>query len=347
MKHHENLQSSIATDSSIETIRAIAVLLVFVHHLHSILGLNIHYFSQVGGWLGVQMFFIISGYLIIKSASKYSARTYAKYRIYRIYPAYIFWFFTFSLIFNQINADSLDIKSLLLHLTFLQHFFPAAYLKYNALSVSWTLSVEAVWYVIAFLVAIPFFKRPTLFAFLAIAVSCLWTFGGNVYFPSYGLLNDHQKNLFGNNNIIGQLPFFFFGAWIAAKEPKFDQAALLSIVISTLLLFPAWAPHSPHPIFITGFGVAAFFLMLKNTRYTNAKPVKFLSDVSYSFYLIHYPIIVIVANSISNKYQVALVSLVATLVLSYISYRLIEQPFINYSKRRLPSGKLDQPAAST
>lgn len=345
MKPNENSQG--ITHSSIETIRAIAVLLVFVHHLHSTLGVSIHYFGEIGGWLGVQMFFIISGYLIIQSASKYSAAAYAKYRAYRIYPAYLFWFFTFSLIFDHINTASIDFKSLLLHLTFLQHFFPQAYYKYNALSVSWTLSVEAVWYVIAFLVVTPFFKRPTLFALLAIVVACLWTFKGNTYFPSYALLNDHQKNLFANNNILGQLPFFFFGAWIAAKEPKFDSAALLSIVISTILLFSAWAPHSPHPTFITGFGVAAFFLLLKNTQYTSTKPVKFLSDISYSFYLIHYPIIVILSNSIAEKYYAAIASLLVTLLLSYISYRLIEQPFINYSKKQSAYEKLGQPVASS
>lgn len=328
-------------------MRAIAVLLVFVHHLHSPLGLSIPYFAQVGGWMGVQMFFIISGYLIIKSAAKYSAGTYAKYRIFRIYPAYIFWFIVSTLLFHQFVPVSLDVKSLLLHLTFLQHFFPEAYLKYNALAVSWTLSVEAVWYVIAFLVAPLFYKRPMSFALAAIAISCLWTFGGSGYHPSYQSLNDYQKNLFINNHVIAQLPYFFFGAWIAAREPKFDQAALLSIVISTLLLFPGWSNYSPHPIFITGFGVAAFFLLLKNTTYENAKPVKFLSDVSYSFYLIHYPAIVLTAQFTQNKYLVAVVSLGITVALSYLSYRLIEQPFIRYSKGQGSAVKKLDPAAAS
>lgn len=336
MAPRENLPSS--NDSSIETIRAIAVLLVFVHHLYSIAGILVPYLSPIGGWLGVQMFFVISGYLIIKSAVKYSALEYARHRIYRIYPAYILWFLVFSLVFKHIRPGSIDVKSLFIHLTFLQHFFPAAYLKYNALSVSWTLTVEATWYVVAFLVAKRFFKNPTAIVLWAVLVACIWTFGGNKFYPSYELLDDGQKNLFGNNNVISQLPFFFFGAWIAVKEPKLDPAGLLALIVPTIFLFPTWEGLSPHPIFITGLGVSAFFLLLKSADYKNAAPIKLISDISYSFYLVHFPIIVLVTRFTSNKYAIAAGSLLLTLLISYASYKLVEQPFIRFSKRKPAMG---------
>ena len=108
-------------NAAIETLRALAVALVFVHHLYS--GANIvllPFVAHIGGWLGVQIFFVVSGYLIIISAKRYSIKNYARHRFMRIYPAYIFWFLIFSLIFGQLTLQSLDTKALLAHLTFLE-----------------------------------------------------------------------------------------------------------------------------------------------------------------------------------------------------------------------------------
>ncbi|MBS0467390.1 MAG: acyltransferase [Proteobacteria bacterium] len=94
---------------SIDTLRAAAVLMVFMNHLHSMGIITIPYFGISGGWLGVQIFFVISGYLIIQSAMRYSTLDYLKHRVLRIYPAYLFWFFAFSLILGSLTLDSLDI----------------------------------------------------------------------------------------------------------------------------------------------------------------------------------------------------------------------------------------------
>ncbi len=65
----------------------------------------------------------------------------------------------------------------------------------------------------------------------------------------------------------------------------------------------------------------------------NPKFVKLLSDISYSFYLIHYPIIVLVSKSVGDKTLVTTISISATVALAYLSYRFIEQPFIKLAKR--------------
>ena len=159
---------------SIETLRAAAVVLVFMNHLHSLNILSIPYFGISGGWMGVQIFFVISGYLIIQSALRYSASDYIRHRVLRIYPAYILWFFVFLIIFKQFQWNSIDAKSLLIHLLFLQHFFPDAYLKYNPLSVSWTLTIEMVWYVVAFFIATRFVKSPTKITAVFVCLACFW-----------------------------------------------------------------------------------------------------------------------------------------------------------------------------
>lgn len=319
---------------SIETLRAAAVILVFMNHLHSLKVLTVPYFGISGGWIGVQIFFVISGYLIIQSAIRYSAVDYIRHRALRIYPAYLLWFLVFSLAFGDLKFDSFDIKSFLIHLFFLQHLFPEAYLKYNALSVSWTLTIEMVWYVIAFLIAGKFVKSPSKVTALFVLISCVWVYGGTKWHPLVKSLEAIYVYFFIQNNAIAQMPFFLFGAWIAIKQPKYDKAALLSIFISTVVLFKSWEPVFVSPIFLTGLGISALFLILKDTEYKNPRSVKLLSDISYSFYLIHYPMIVLSSYVVQNKYHRTFLAFFATVAVSYISYKLVEQPFMNMAKRK-------------
>lgn len=332
-----NRDKTTPTSHSIETLRAAAVLMVFANHLHSQGILTIPYFGISGGWLGVQIFFVISGHLIIKSAARYSARDYFIHRSLRIYPAYIFWFVVFSLILRKISLETLNIEKLLAHLLFLQHFFPSAYQKYDALSVTWTLTIEIVWYILAFLLVTNFYKSPSRYTIASVILACIWV-SFCLHFPIFPRIQDPgQRYFFIQNNAIAQMPFFFFGAWIAVKSPQFDKAALLGLVVSTVALFKAWEPVAVTPIFITGFGVASLFLILKDLKYKNPRPVKVLSDISYSFYLIHYPILILTAQITENSYYRALLGLALTAVASYASYRLIEKPFMNLARRKTAS----------
>ncbi len=318
--------------SAIETLRALAVLLVFVHHLHSAANLTTPYFAYVGGWLGVQIFFVVSGYLIYISASRYDLRSYFFHRFFRIYPAYIFWFFAFLLVFGYFQRDDGDFSGLLIHLLFLQHFSPTDYSKYNSLYVSWTLTIEIVWYVFAFLLAPKIKDQPLKVTAFFLVTSLFWVSSGYKYFPAYESLSSGEKVFFAHNNVIAQLPFFFFGALIARFEPIFDRAALLTLFLLTVVIFPAWQSMFPNPIFVTGLGVSALFLLLKGVDYKNNRIISLFSDISYSFYLIHYPIIVLVAKYGANKYWLPILALGLTVLFSYISFRLIEVPFIKFGK---------------
>lgn len=329
-----NVDNQTSTKNSIETLRAVAVILVFMHHLHSSNTLTIPYFGIAGGWMGVQIFFVISGYLIIQSALRYGAIDYIKHRVLRIYPAYLVWFVVFSFIFDNFQSSTIDLESLLIHLLFLQHFFPEAYFKYNALRVSWTLTIEVVWYVIAFLIATRFFKSPSKITVISVVIACIWVFGGTKWHPLTKNMEGSSVFFFVNNNAISQMPFFFFGAWIATNQPKYDKAGLMAIFLVTVVLFNSWGQAFPSPIFLTGFGFSALFLIIKNTEYENPKIIKILSDASYSFYLIHYPIIILTSQIFHNKYHKMFFAFFATMIVAYISYKVIEQPFMNMARKK-------------
>jgi peptidoglycan/LPS O-acetylase OafA/YrhL len=150
----------------------------------------------------------------------------------------------------------------------------------------------------------------------------------------YKSLDSVARFFFVNNNFVNQLPFFFFGAYIAVKNPRFDKAGLFAVFLVAVILSSSWKAHFPDPIFITGFGVASLFLILKDTNYSNPRFVNFLSDISYSFYLIHYPVIVSVARLVEKREMVVILSIAITVTLAYLSHRFIEQPFIRMAKRR-------------
>lgn len=270
---------------------------------------------------------------------RYSTLDYLKHRVLRIYPAYLFWFFAFSLILGSLTLDSLDIKSLLAHLLFLQHFLPNAFEKYNALPVSWTLTVEAVWYVLAFFIATKFHKAPAKYTIIFILLACAWV-NSSIHFGIFsGIQDPGQRYFFIQNSALAQMPFFLFGAWIAVKPPRLDKAALLALFISTVALFKSWEPIAVTPIFITGLGVSALFLILKDLNYRNPKSVKLLSDISYSFYLIHYPILILMSKFFSGKYSHALFAFIVTMAVSYISYLFIEKPFMRMARNKIPAIK--------
>jgi peptidoglycan/LPS O-acetylase OafA/YrhL len=61
------------------------------------------------------------------------------------------------------------------------------------------------------------------------------------------------------------------------------------------------------------------------------RPVKFLGDVSYSFYLLHFPVMLTCTSITLLRFKSMqaswMLSLIFTLALSLITYKFIEQPF--------------------
>ena len=168
-----------------------------------------------GGWLGVQMFFVISGYLIIRSAEKYTGIEYALHRFFRIWPAYVFWFLVIGVLGGMIGARSLLDPLLYPHLTLMQQFFPNSYLKFDVLKTSWTLTVEVVWYVLAFLLARAGRRYYLPVALASVIVATWWIYAGKGLHPFWGSWESIYDYFFITNLFVSQLPFFLFGCLIA------------------------------------------------------------------------------------------------------------------------------------
>ena len=77
--HHRN---------PVNLLRALAVLAVVVHHLAHYEGSSVPWLSAIGGQVGVQLFFLISGFLLVRSAGRLGWARFLAGRAIRILPCY-------------------------------------------------------------------------------------------------------------------------------------------------------------------------------------------------------------------------------------------------------------------
>lgn len=327
----------------IEYIRSFAVISVFLHHVGVYYNLDIPYFKVHGGWLGVYLFFIISGYLITKNIEKYNVSIYYAKRIFRIFPAYIFWFLL-SLFINDKNAIakiSNEIFSFFVNLMCLQHLFPKSFLEFNNLNVTWTLTIEVLWYIMA-PVCIIYLRKYLLYTFIiSLVLSIFWlklsSMGISKQFLGLDYCPKNYEFLFINNHFLALFPYFLTGSLIykfnlekvIRKNHIFSTISLVIIIIIPDKIFTFMNPSPVMPL-LMGSIVILFLKIHKSSLI-----ISFLSKISYSFYLTHFFVLILV-NKITHEdfYTKALLAFLITIIVSYLSYMFIEKPCVRFIKKR-------------
>ena len=197
--------------NDIQGLRAIAFLLVFIFHL------NNHWLS--GGFLGVDLFFVISGYLMTTitindiEKNKFSFITFFEKRFKRILPAYLFFLLIISILgsLTLIYTDIYKLRlSIIKAIKFISNLYFStgdsyfgAKLSENPLLHTWSLSIEMQFYLILPFVLV-FFKKHLLpiFITLIIIVTAYSTY--EIFFT-----NNQQKIYF---SLISRIPEFLIGS---------------------------------------------------------------------------------------------------------------------------------------
>lgn len=151
---------------ALDGLRAIAIILVLLRHglmaagapILPLFGWNaaapLH-----NGWMGVDLFFALSGYLIARSLIRSGAPgvgTYLAHRALRIVPAYyaVLLVVAFGLVPGYPVSDTLWGIRLGYHLLFLQDYLPA-----NFVVAFWSLGVEEKFYLLAPFLVLPLWRR--------------------------------------------------------------------------------------------------------------------------------------------------------------------------------------------
>ena len=346
-------------------LRGIAVLGAVFYHAEIILG-NFRIFP--GGFLGVDVFIVISGYLMTAIISKeyratntFSFKNYYKRRIRRLLPALLVVIFFTSIASYFILLPSLFedfIKSVLASIFFFSNFFfhysgqayGAQVLSEIPLLHTWSLSLEEQFYIVypTILLGLVIYLKKRIEIILIIGILL------SVIFASIITVNHQSFNYY-------MLPSraweFLFGALLGVKldqinsneNKKTKQFLALIGFIVLLLSFALFDDSNFHPSYLTLIPVTATYLIIQNTnedslinKVLSIPALIFIGLISYSFYLWHHPIfsfakiLDIGQESIWIKTLIIFISI----LLGFITYKFIEKPFRNEGEKVFNLGKI-------
>jgi len=343
------INSSIAYRADIDGLRAIAIISVIIFHFYS--------FILPSGFIGVDVFFVISGFLITKIILKEHAAhnfSFAKFyvrRIRRIFPAlfvmlffsYIFAFLLFASADMVWFARSFHYATFQISNLFFQR--SVGYFEQNQdagpLLHTWSLGVEEQFYLLMPLVLFLLFrlkKNKNLSRDLP--------FYGLVFLSLISLAAS-EILIFVNQKIAfySLLSRFFelgIGCLIAFGKikniPQKTNSALSFIGLGMIALSLFAIKYAYFPGFLALLPCVGTALTIVSGEKGNTLVAKFLSNkifvffgqISYSLYLWHLPFIVFYQEYSGHENFSALESavlLTALLAVSYLSWRFVEMPF--------------------
>ncbi len=198
----ESVRGEVGYIPAIEGLRGIAVLWVVIFHyvtLRSegfadplIMWIDTTSVPRIivrNGFLGVDLFFLITGFLLtlpwfkhgLEGRMRPSAREFYIRRARRILPAYYvqlaLLFFVFLPLLNPTlwrAARGFVLANLALHTLFLHYSTPYSSASLSINGPLWTLALEAQYYLLLPLIAIWFLRAPSIAAAAFLAVSVLW-----------------------------------------------------------------------------------------------------------------------------------------------------------------------------
>jgi peptidoglycan/LPS O-acetylase OafA/YrhL len=328
----------------IDGLRALAVLSVLFYHA----GLN----ELSGGYVGVDIFFVISGFLITSiihselEAGKFSFKNFWIRRARRILPAALAVMCITAIIFAFVYPDafyrdfgkSLSAQSIFSANIFFWresgYFESAAELK--PLLHTWSLAVEEQFYFIfPFILWFTFTKlKPALH--LTLIIGCLLSFAISIWgafdYPeaTFYLLPARAWEL-GAGALLGITRPRFFSSNISINNIVATSG--LAMIIVALFNFDKHTPFPSYNAALPVLGTCALIWANTNTRtyigrFFSLKPIVGIGLISYSLYLWHWPVIVfcnwVFGPNESFLYTLLLLSISS--ILAYLSYKFIETP---------------------
>ena len=377
------MTSPLSYRADIQGLRAVAVILVLLFHFET--GLR-------GGYLGVDMFFVISGFVIASSTLREIDRTdtfswsaFLHRRARRLLPgiavAAVATAILSMLLLSPFGPQQETAKMLLSAASYTSNFIlmPQSYFsldpKANPLLHLWSLAVEEQFYFIwpiAITLLVGIRKRMSAVVYrslvwgavvIALIFSC-WLF---LMCSKYGSrVNDHWwfRPLIQRNVTPEHFAFYspFTRAWEFIVGVLVALSLRLKIIPHVLKAGPlltlsgasmiwlglAWATKFPEVqhegnyatntsatlAVVVGTGLVILgglndkFL----SRLISVKPLALIGDYSYSIYLLHWPIWVLLITTFNKTTNMSVLAFVLSVGFGWLQFRLIEEPIRSRNK---------------
>lgn len=345
--------------TGLDGIRAIAVIMVLAYHLKLAL------FKS--GFLGVTVFFVLSGYLItgiliseVEEEGTIDLKNFWLRRIRRLVPAVMSMAVVIIFVSAVVNRIIFTkgckdfLASVLGFNNWWQIFNKVSYFEAAGVTSPfthcWSLAIETQFYLIYPLILLGIYKlvksrgegrakRGLLFAGVTLLLALISVILMIVLFDPQ---QDASRVYYGTDTRAFSL---LFGAllailWEYRMVPRRLSASVnmvLGSVSFAVLLVMTIAINGSSNFWYRGgqfFGTILTVLMVYSvsgrktwlSRFLSNPVLKWIGDRSYSIYLWHYPIILLISKGIKASWWITLIEIVLSVVLAELSYRFIETP---------------------
>ena len=358
----------------LDVLRALAIIFVFMYHYVVFVSRQPTFsFIDEIGWVGVDLFFVLSGYLIghqifspIANQREFSFKIFYYRRLLRTLPTYLFVLGIYFLIPNF--RENTILPPLWKFLTFTQNF---GLQTGTAFSHAWSLCVEEQFYLILPVMALIIIYKKSihygwviLFGLLLIGMflrGSLW-----VYYNQHA--NNHFHALYYTKiyySSFCRLDELVFGVAIAmlrnfhkdlwAKITKKGNLILLFGIISSGITFYLFLQYH-YSRFVTALGYPLLGISFAALTLAALSQNSYLYKIripgaatlavwSYAIYLVHKPVSVLIYGELSkfgvDASSLASISIIilASIVAGWLLYICIELPFL---KLRDKIGKVNR-----
>lgn len=322
---------------SIDSLRAVAVIAVILNHF----GFN----SFSSGYLGVDLFFVISGYVITKkyinlknNSIKSFYADFVFFRLKRIIPNLVFFIlvtsiFVYLLDYNYKNTlgvalfSIFAVSNIYLYINSLDYFSTDSSL--NSFTHTWSLGVEEQFYLIyPFLIYALVRKKIKKSSMLVLAfLSVILFYSINIANPNatYYLLQYRFWQM-----ALGCILIIY-----SVELKKLANSIPVNLLLIPLIL--VFMINNPYSRNLTLFSTFLFALIIlcigesgQKNKILESPKLATIGALSYSLYLWHWPIISLSKWSnfefMTFEFQILLM-----ITLSLFSFKFVEQPFRNIS----------------
>lgn len=314
----------------LDSLRALAAMAVCIFHfvVGPINFINneaiLNFFGY--GKYGVQLFFVISGFIIPWSLNikKYQIQSYFKFlikRLVRLEPPYLFSVLLVLLLFfiryyflNEIDSRHFTFTQVILHIGYLIPFFE----NYHWINeVYWTLAIEFQFYI-----------------FIGVAYFALSS--NYFYFRLLSFLSVLILHFIGSDQFLPYwLPVFLLGNLLFLLKTK--KIGEIEYYILTVITLGFILISMSLPIFISSLLPVIFILYFEKLNFVIGT---WFGKISYSIYLVHTiigsAIINVLSHYVSNsfgKFLVVLTGIICTILFSYLTYIYVEKKSQKYSSK--------------
>lgn len=329
--------TKVGRTNELDVLRGLAVLSVVFYHYTTRYGklfgrIDESYFLdfKYGGW-GVQLFFMISGYVIYMTTKNCkSVKEFAIKRIIRLYPAFLFALpLTFIIVgLYHLEGRQVSISEALLNLTMIYGYLPKVRYVDGAY---WSLTVEISFYlVIGALLYTKMIKNIIYVSIAWLATAALFETDVLVSFKYFSFLM-YKIGIFELCDL--------FIAGMMFYQIKNNNKLIYHVILGLVVLFNLVFKDYQSTAFLLVFYTVFYALVFDKLKFLGKiKFLTFIGTISYSLYLVHQNIGYVVINFLENHgftHEIyILIPLAVSFSLASLITFYIENPIQDYLRRK-------------